>query len=98
MSLLEKELEQLGLSLPAPGPPVGNYIGSKKTGELLFAAGRVSACTGEVGTDVSLEKAKEAAHDTVLMILAIIKEDIKDLDLITGVIKLTGFVRSSSGF
>ncbi len=98
MSIVEKKLEQLGLALPVAGPPLGNYIGSKKMGELLFAAGRVSACIGEVGTEVSIEKAKEAARDTVLMILAIIKEDIKDLDLITGVVKMTGFIRSSSNF
>jgi enamine deaminase RidA (YjgF/YER057c/UK114 family) len=98
MSIVEKKLEELGLSLPAPKPPVGNYLGSKKIGELLFASGRVSDCIGEVGTEVTLEKAKEAASDTVLVILAIIKEDIKDLDLITGVIKLTGFVRSPVSF
>ncbi|MEP7166083.1 MAG: RidA family protein [Ferruginibacter sp.] len=95
MGIIEKRLEALGLSLPDPKPPVGNYSGSKKIGELLFASGRVSDCTGEVGTEVTLEKAGEAARDTVLMILAIIRQDIKDLDLITGVLKLTGFVRSS---
>ena len=98
MGRVEKKLEELGLSLPDPKPPVGNYLGSKRVGELLFAAGRVSDCIGEVGTDVALEKAKEAARDTVLTILAIIKQDIKDLDLITGVVKLTGFVRSASSF
>jgi enamine deaminase RidA (YjgF/YER057c/UK114 family) len=73
-------------------------LGSKKIGELLFASGRVSDCIGEVGTEVTLEKAKEAARNTVLTILAIIKEDIKDLDLIVGVIKVTGFVRSAVSF
>lgn len=98
MGIIEKRLEELGLSLPDPTPPVGNYLGSKRIGELLFASGRVSDCIGEVGTEVSLEKAKEAARDTVLMILAITKQDIKDLDLIEGVLKLTGFVRSSKNF
>ena len=98
MGIIEKRLEELGLSLPDPKPPVGNYLGSKRIGELLFASGRVSDCIGEVGTEVSLEKAKEAARDTVLMILAITKQDIKDLDLIEGVLKLTGFVRSSKNF
>ena len=32
------------------------------------------------------------------MILAIIRQDIKDLDMIEGVLKLTGFVRSAAGF
>ena len=98
MGLIEKRLQELGLSLPGPKSPVGNYLGSKKTGELLFASGRVSDCTGEVGTEVTLEKAREAARNTVLVILAIVKQDIQDLDLIAGVIKLTGFVRSSVNF
>lgn len=88
----------MGLSLPEPKPPVGNYLGCKKMGDMLFASGRVSDCTGEVAAEVTLEKAREAAENTVLTILAIIKQDIKDLDLITGVLKLTGFVRSSVTF
>ena len=98
MGIVEKRLEELGLALPGPKPPVGNYLGSKKIGELLFASGRVSDCIGEVGTEITLEQAKEAARYTVLMILAIIKQDIKDLDLIAGVLKLTGFIRSSANF
>lgn len=98
MGMVEKRLEELGLSLADPKPPVGNYLGSKKIGELLFASGRVSDCIGEVGTEVTLEKAKEAARNTVLTILAIVKQDIKDLDLITGVLKVTGFIRSSANF
>lgn len=98
MGLIEKRLLALGLNLPEPKPPVGNYLGSKSIGELLFAAGRVSDLAGEVGTEVSEEQAKEAARNTVLTILSIVKQDIKDLDLITGVVKLTGFIRSSPGF
>jgi enamine deaminase RidA (YjgF/YER057c/UK114 family) len=98
MTSIEKRLEELGLSLPAPKPPVGNYVGSKKVGELLFASGRVSDCIGEVGTAISLQTATNAARETVLVILAIIKQDIKDLDLIAGVVKVTGFVHSASSF
>lgn len=98
MGIVEKRLEELGLPLPDPKPPVGNYLGSKRIGELLFASGRVSDCVGEVGTEVTVEKAKEAARNTVLTILAIIKQDIKDLDLIVGVLKVTGFIRSSENF
>lgn len=98
MGIIETRLKELGLSLPDPKPPVGNYLGSKQIGALLFASGRVSDCIGEVGSAITLEKAKEAARNTTLMILAIIKQDIKDLDLIVGVIKMIGFVRSSAGF
>jgi len=98
MSLIEKRILALGFNLPEPKPPVGNYLGSKSIAELLFAAGRVSDLAGEVGTEVSEEQAKEAARNTVLTILSIVKQDIKDLDLITGVVKLTGFIRSSPEF
>jgi len=98
MSAIENKLTALGLSLQQPKPPVGNYLGSKIIGELLFASGRVSDCTGEVGTDISLEQGKEAARNTLLLILAIIKQDIGDLDQIVGVIKVTGFIRSSTNF
>jgi enamine deaminase RidA (YjgF/YER057c/UK114 family) len=98
MDSIEKRFQELGLALTGAKPPVGNYLGSKRIGEILFASGRVSDCIGEVGTEVTLENAKAAARDTVLAILAIVKEDIKDLDLIVGVIKVTGFVRSAASF
>jgi enamine deaminase RidA (YjgF/YER057c/UK114 family) len=98
MGMIEERLQVLGLNLSQPNPPVGNYLGSKTVGEFLFASGRVSDLIGEVGTEVSEEQAKVAARNTVLTILAIVKQDIKDLDLITGIVKVTGFIRSSPGF
>ena len=98
MGLIEQKLEQLGLHLPIAKHPVGNYLGSKKNGELLFASARVSDCRGKVGTEVSVEQAIEAARETVLSILAIVKKDINDLELITGVVKLTGFIHSAPNF
>ncbi len=98
MSIIETKLKELGLSLTTAKPPVGNYIGSKKVGNVLFAAGRVSDQLGEVGTDITEQQAKAAARDTVLQILAIVKQDIVDLDLLIGVVKMTGFIRSSAQF
>jgi enamine deaminase RidA (YjgF/YER057c/UK114 family) len=98
MGMIENRLKQLGLELPKPKPPVGNYIGCKIMGDFLFASGRVSDLAGEVGTEVSEEQAREAARDTLLVILSIVKQDITDLDQIAGVVKMTGLVRSSPGF
>ncbi|HEV8503767.1 MAG TPA: RidA family protein [Chitinophagaceae bacterium] len=98
MSKIETRLKELGLSLTDAKPPVGNYVGSKKIGDLLFASGRVSDQIGEVGTEVTEQQAKDAARDTVLRILAIVKKDIVNLDLLVGVVKVTGFIRSSPGF
>lgn len=78
--------------------PVANYLGTKQAGNLLFVSGRKSELTGAVGEDVSLEQAKLAARDTVIILLAIIKKDIIDLDKIKGVVKVLGFIRSAPGF
>jgi enamine deaminase RidA (YjgF/YER057c/UK114 family) len=98
MKIIEDKLNKLGFELQPARSSVGNYLGCKRSGDLLFAAGRVSDLKGEVGTEVTEEEAKVAARDTVLLILAIIKQDIGSLDLINGVIKMQGFIRSSSQF
>lgn len=98
MSTIETRLHELNLELGKPRLPVGNYLGCKKVGELLFAAALVSELKGEVGTEVTEDQAREAARNTALQILAIIKQEIPGLDLLTGVVKITGFIRSSSTF
>ncbi|MEO8769617.1 MAG: RidA family protein [Ferruginibacter sp.] len=98
MSKIEERLKELGLELPIAGTSVGNYLGCKRSGDLLFAAGRVSSLAGEVGTAITEAQAKIAARDTVLMILAIIKNEIKDIDELKAVVKMQGFVRSAPGF
>jgi len=45
---VEARLTELGLTLPAPRPPVANYLGTKRSGDLLFVSGKVSALRGEV--------------------------------------------------
>lgn len=94
MSEVESRLAALGLSLPPPKLPVANYLGTKSSGSLLFVAGRVSKTRGQVSTTVSAEAAKLAARNTMPDLLAIIKADINDLDAISSILKLQGFVNS----
>ena len=98
MGKIETKLGDLGYQLNAHKPAVGNYRGTKQVGNLLFVSGRKSELCGKVGKDVTIDQAKEAARDTVVLLLSIIKNDIKDLDLIEDVIKVHGFIRSSKKF
>jgi enamine deaminase RidA (YjgF/YER057c/UK114 family) len=98
MSALEDRLRTLGLSLPPPKAPVANYLGTKRSGDLLFISGRVSQLRGEVGSEIGVADATLAARDTLLDLLAIIKQDIGDLDRIVSVEQLRGFVRSAPSF
>ena len=98
MSAVEDRLRQLGLALPPPKTPVANYVGTKRSGDLLFVSGRVSQRRGEVGTELSVSDAQIAAREAMLDLLAIIKQDIGDLDAIVSIEQLRGFVRSSATF
>jgi len=98
MSKIEDRLHAIGLTLPPPKAHVANYLGSKRSGVLLFVSGRVSQLQGEFGSEISMLEAMEAAQSALLDILAIIREDIGDLDQIVSVEKLVGFVRSSQTF
>ena len=98
MSQIEDRLRSLGLNLPPPKEPVANYVGTKQSGDLLFVSGRVSQLRGEVGTEVSLADARVAARATILDLLAIVKQDIGDLDRIASIERMQGFVRSAATF
>jgi len=98
VSVVEDRLRELGLALPPPKAPVANYLGTKQSGDLLFVSGRVSQRRGEVGTELTVEEAKTAARDAMLDLLAIIKQDLGDLDGIVSIEQLRGFVRSARTF
>ena len=98
MSRVEERLKAIGLTLGPARAPVANYLDTKRSGDLLFVAGKVSALRGEVGTEVDFAQARRAARDTMLDLLAIIKQDIGDLDRIISVERLQGFVRSAANF
>lgn len=98
MSDTDNRLRALGLVLPPPKAPVANYLGTKQSGDLLFVSARVSQRRGEVGTELTVEEAKVAARDAMLDLLAIVRQDIGDLDRIVSVEQVRGFVRSAPSF
>jgi enamine deaminase RidA (YjgF/YER057c/UK114 family) len=95
---IEAKLAELQIELGTPKTPVGNYVDCKLHGNLLYVSGRVSELTGAVGTDVTPEQARQAAWETVVLILSILKYNLGDLGKISGVLKMQGFIRSSENF
>jgi len=98
VSVVEERLRALGLTLPPAKAPVANYLGTKRSGDLLFVSGRVSQLRGEVGSEVTVADATIAARDAMMDLLAIVKQDIGDLDRIVSVEQVRGFVRSAPTF
>jgi len=98
VSGVEDRLGALGLALPTAKVPVANYLGTKQSGDLLFVSGRVSQLRGEVGSEITVAEAKVAARDAMLDLLAIVRQDIGDLDRVASVEQVRGFVRSAPTF
>ena len=101
---IEENLTQMGLTLPAPGPPAGNYVGAVRTGNLLFVSGHGprrpdgNYITGKVGRDLNTEQAYEAAQLVMLNCLASVKRELGDLGRVKRVVKLLGMVNCTEDF
>lgn len=101
---VEAKLAQMGLTLPPPGPPAGNYIGAVRVGNLLFVSGHGPRradgqyITGKVGRDVTTEQAYEAARLVMLNCLTSAKRELGDLDRIKRIVKLLGMVNCTEDF
>lgn len=101
---VEERLNALGLELPNPPDPVGNYRPARRSGNLIFTSGQTSRINGvrryvgKVGKDVSLEDAYLSARDAALNCLACIKLIAGSLDRVRQVVKVTGFVNCVDGY
>ena len=107
MSIIEQRLIELGFPLPEVAKPVAAYVPSTVTGNLCFTSGQlpfvsgVLPATGKVGVGdglVSPEQAKDLARLCVLNALAALKLAIGDLDRVTRIVKVVGFVASVPEF
>ncbi|HEV8575398.1 MAG TPA: RidA family protein [Dehalococcoidia bacterium] len=95
-------LRELGIELPARRS-YGKYAGAARSGDLVFVSGAGpigpdGVVAGKVDTDVHVPAAQEAAKLCVINGLSALQEEIGDLDKVTRVVKLLGFVNSAPGF
>jgi enamine deaminase RidA (YjgF/YER057c/UK114 family) len=101
---IEEKLTQMGLALPMPAAPAGNYVGAVRAGNLLFVSGHgprrqgEAYMTGKVGRDLTTEQAYEAAKVVMLNCLASVKREIGDLDRVKRIVKLLGMVNCTEDF
>ena len=102
----EAKLAELGYTLPAVNPPKGAYVLAVPAGDgrTLFTAGHLpqphdgDLVTGKVGADLTREEGQQAAEYAALSLLATLKHELGDLDRITRVVKVVGFVNCVDGF
>lgn len=104
MSTIENRLKDLGVSLPEAAAPAANYVPFAKTGNQLFISGQLPMLdgkiqvTGKLGDEVSLEDGKNAARICAINLLAQAKAATGNLDKVTRLVKIVGFVNSTGDF
>lgn len=95
---IETKLAELGITLPDAPAPAANYVPYVISGNLLFVSGQISALKGRVGDQVGTAEAAEAARGCGLSLLAQAKAALGTLDRVKRVVKLGGFVNSTTDF
>jgi len=99
----EEQLAELGLALPPPPAPGGNYLSAKRVGALMYLAGAISTnasgvMTGTVGLDRSVADGYSAARACALTQLAVLKRELGSLEAVAEVVSVNGYVNSVAGF
>jgi enamine deaminase RidA (YjgF/YER057c/UK114 family) len=107
MGTVEERLAELGIKLPTPAAPVANYVGTVRSGNLLFVSGQIcfgldgklsDAHKGKLGAEISMEAGVEAARLCAINVLAQVRGAIGDLDGVERCVRLGGFINAVPTF
>ena len=100
----ENRIIELGLVLPPPPTPGGNYVPWRIGGGLLFLSGvgpRLtdgSSITGKVGSALTIEQGYRAARQCGLNLLANTRAALGTLDKVDTILKVLGMVNGEPDF
>lgn len=100
----EQKLAALGLTLPPPPKPIGNYVPYRLAGNLLFLSGvgprlaDETMTSGKVGADLDVPAAYEAAKLCGLNLLTNIRSALGSLDRVDTILKVLGMVNAVPDF
>ncbi|WP_020592715.1 RidA family protein [Kiloniella laminariae] len=102
---VDARLKELGIEIPEPAKAVANYVGYVTSGNTVFVSGQITAKNGEIlykgklGDNMSIEEGQEAARLCGINIIAQLKVATGgNLDRVKRIVKLGGFVNSTSDF
>lgn len=101
--MIDEKIVSLGITLSDPPTPAGSYIPVVITGNLAFVSGQIPMqngkvlFTGKVSND-NIDEAKKSAKICAINILAQLKRELGNLDRVTRIVRLSGFVNSTPDF
>jgi enamine deaminase RidA (YjgF/YER057c/UK114 family) len=101
--MIEEKLKSIGINLPIPPNPAGSYIPVVKSGNLVFVSGQIPIENGKVVytgkvSDQNIETAQKSARICAINILAQLKKELGDLEKISKIVRLSGFVNAVPEF
>ena len=102
---VDTRLAELGIKIPVAAPPAANYIPYTVSGSMVFVSGQITSLNGELqylgrlGENLNVTMGCEAARLCALNLIAQVKKACEgNLDRVTKVLKLGGFVSSTPDF
>ncbi|TAK21736.1 MAG: RidA family protein [Nitrosarchaeum sp.] len=101
--MIEEKIKSIGIKLLNPPSPAGSYIPVVKSGNLLYVSGQIPMEDGKVVftgkvSDANIETAQKSARICAINILAQLKKELGDLEKISRIVRLSGFVNSGPEF
>lgn len=98
MAIIEKKLEEFGITLTLPGKPDAPILFAKQADNLLYISGHGSRMKGKVGENLTVEDGYAAAREAAIRCIATMKKYLGDLDRVKNIIKVFGMVNSAPDF
>ena len=101
---IDKRLAELGIELPSAPSPAGNYVPCVQVDKLLYLSGAICLVngemthTGKIGESRDILYGQKAARVCALNLLAMAKSYLGDLEKVSRVVQLNGFVNGVPGF
>lgn len=100
---VEARMRELGLVLPPPAKPSGNYVPATQVGTIVYLSGvgpfaDGTFVRGVVGDDLTVAEGYDAARKCGLVLLANLKAFVGDLDHVVRIVKVFGMVRCRPEF
>lgn len=101
---VNKKLAELDIVIPAVPKPVAAYIPAVRTGNHVYVSGQdcrrdgVLIQEGKVGSDLTVEQGYQAARQCMINILAVLQDQLGDLNKVKRFVKILGFVNSTDDF
>lgn len=100
----EAKVAAAGITLREPSAPVANYVNAVRTGNLIFLSGKGPKqangenITGKLGVDLSIEEGYNAARETGINQLSVLKAELGNLNKVKRIVKVLGMVNCAADF